>query len=123
MLSQMAEDGSDQPVGYFSRKLLTREDKYSTIEECLAIKLAVQAFRVYLLGRPFIIQTDHRALEWLDRVKENNGRLTRGASSCNPTSSQCSTGRGRGTQMPTRYRDSSEGAATWKLQEKGGGVW
>ena len=78
VLSQMAEDGSDQPVGYFSRKLLTREEKYSTIEkECLAIKLAVQAFRVYLLGRPFIIQTDHRALEWLDRVKENNGRLTR----------------------------------------------
>ena len=78
VLSQMAEDGSDQPAGYFSRKLLTREEKYSTIEkECLAIKLAVQAFRVYLLGRPFIIQTDHRALEWLDRVKENNGRLTR----------------------------------------------
>ena len=54
------------------------EEKYSTVEkECLAIKLAVQAFRVYLLGRPFIIQTDHRALEWLDQVKENNGRLMR----------------------------------------------
>ena len=78
MLSQMAEDGSDQPVVYFSRKLLTREKKYSTVEkECLAIKLAVQAFRVYLLGSPFIIQTEHRALEWLDRVKKNNGRLTR----------------------------------------------
>ena len=74
VLSQMVEDGSDQPVGYFNRKLLTREEKYSTVEkECLAIK----AFRVYLLGRPFIIQTDQRALEWLDRVKENNGRLTR----------------------------------------------
>ena len=32
VLSQMAEDGSDQPVKYFSRKLLTQE-KYSTVEE------------------------------------------------------------------------------------------
>ena len=31
----------------------------------------------YLLGRPFTIQTDHRSLEWLDRLKENNARLTR----------------------------------------------
>uniref|UniRef100_A0A1X7SU85 Reverse transcriptase RNase H-like domain-containing protein n=1 Tax=Amphimedon queenslandica TaxID=400682 RepID=A0A1X7SU85_AMPQE len=72
------DEGEDHPIGYFSRKLLPREEKYSTIEkECLAIKLDVQAFRVYLLGKPFTIQTDHRALEWLDRVKENNARLTR----------------------------------------------
>jgi len=65
-------------VAYFSRKLLPREEKFSTIEkECLAIKLAVQAFRVYLIGRPFVIQTDRQALEWLDRMKENNSRLTR----------------------------------------------
>ena len=65
-------------MAYFSRKLLPREEKYSTIEkECLAIKLAVQAFRVYLIGCPFVIQTDHRSLEWLDRMKENNARLTR----------------------------------------------
>lgn len=63
---------------YFSRKFLPREQRYSTVEkECLAIKLGAQAFRVYLLGRPFTIQTDHRALIWLDRLKENNARLTR----------------------------------------------
>ena len=66
------------PVAYYSRKLLPREEKYSTVEkECLAIILGIQTFRVYLLGRPFVIQTDHRSLEWLDRLKENNGRLTR----------------------------------------------
>ena len=33
---------------------------YSTVEkECLAIKLTVQTFRVYLLGKPFTIKTDH----------------------------------------------------------------
>jgi len=46
-------------------------------KECLAIKLAVETFQVYLLGKSFIIQTDHRSLEWLDWVKENNAYLTR----------------------------------------------
>jgi hypothetical protein len=78
VLSQLDDEGNDHPVAYFSRKLLPREEKYSTIEkECLAIKLSIHAFRVYLLGKEFVIQTDHRALEWLDRLKESNARLTR----------------------------------------------
>ena len=52
VLSQWDSDGTDHPVGYFSRKLLPREEAYSTIEkECLAIKLGIEAFKVYLLGR------------------------------------------------------------------------
>ena len=78
VLSQANEIGEEHPIAYFSKKLLPREQKYSTVEkECLAIKLATHAFRVYLLGRPFEIQTDHRSLVWLDRLKENNARLTR----------------------------------------------
>ena len=78
VLSQIGDDGLDHPVAYFSRKLLPREERYSTIEkECLAIKLGVQAFHVYLMGRPFLIQTDHRSLEWLNRLKHTNARLTR----------------------------------------------
>ena len=51
---------------------------YSTIEkECLAIKLAVKAFQMYLLGWPFIIQTDHRTLQWLSNVKDENSHLAR----------------------------------------------
>lgn len=46
-------------------------------KECLAIRWGTHIFRTYLLGNAFVIQTDHRALEWLDRFKENNGRLTR----------------------------------------------
>ena len=85
VLNQLDEDGNDHPISYFSRKLLPREERYSTVEkECLAIKLGVQSFRVYLLGRPFIIQTDHRSLEWLDRLKENNARLTRWSLSLQP---------------------------------------
>ena len=77
VLSQMDDDNTDHPVAFYSRKLLDREEKYSTVEkECLAIKVAVEVFKVYLLGRHFIIQTDHRALEWLARVKDKNARLT-----------------------------------------------
>ena len=82
VLSQRDAEGVDRPVAYFSRKLLPREENYSAIEkECLAIKLATHAFRVYLLGRPFIIQTDHRALKWLDRPTP---ALHSGASPFNP---------------------------------------
>ena len=42
-----------------------------------ASPLGVQAFHVYLMGRPFLIQTDHRSLEWLNRLKDTNARLTR----------------------------------------------
>ena len=76
VLSQ-GENG-DQPIAYFSKKLLPRERAYSTIEkECLAIILAVKHFKAYLLGRPFMIQTDHRALRWLHQFREKNSRLTR----------------------------------------------
>ena len=29
------------------------------------------------MGRPFTIQTDHRALQWLDCLKDSNPRLAR----------------------------------------------
>ena len=78
VLSQIRSDGGEHPIAYYSRKLLPREERYSTVEkECLAVKLGIQAFRVYLLGRPFRIQTDHRSLVWLDRLKESNTRLDR----------------------------------------------
>ena len=51
--------GRDHPVAYFSRKLLPREVRYSTVEkECLAIKLGMETSE-YLLGRKFTMETDH----------------------------------------------------------------
>ena len=85
VLSQLGADGHEHPVGYYSKKLLPREQHYSTIEkECLAIKLAVEAFRVYLLVRRFVIQTDHRSLEWLEKLKESDARLCRWSLSLQP---------------------------------------
>jgi len=85
VLTQVDENGSEHPVSYYSRELLPREQQNSTVEkELLAIKLATNAYRVYFLGRPFTILTDHRALEWLDRLQENNSRLTRWSLSIPP---------------------------------------
>ena len=78
VLSQRDSLGNDYPIAYFSKKLLDREQKYTTVEkECLAIKLGIQAFAVYLMGKPFIIQTDHRSLQWLQKFKDGNTRLMR----------------------------------------------
>ena len=72
------KDGEEHPVAYFSRKFLPREERYGTVEkECLAIKLGIQAFRVHILGRTFTVVTDHMALEWMNRMKQDNSRLTR----------------------------------------------
>ena len=77
VLSQYDKNGQDQSVAYFSRKLLLHQQHYSTIEkECPAIKLSVQAFHTYLMARAFTIQTDHKSLQWLDRLKDINARLT-----------------------------------------------
>ena len=37
----------------------------------------MEAFRVYLLGRDFVVQTDHRSLVWLDKLKDKNMMLAR----------------------------------------------
>ena len=74
----LSQGVQDQPIAYYSRKLLGREQRYSTVEmECLAINLAVKAFATYLIGKPFVLQTDNRALTWLKSFREKNARLMR----------------------------------------------
>ena len=69
VLSQKNEAGDDNPIAHFSKKLQPREERYSTIEkECLTIKLAMQAFRTYLISRHFPIETNHRSLVWMDKL-------------------------------------------------------
>lgn len=79
VLSQINE-GEEHPVIYVSRKLLPRETRYSIVEkECLAVVWAIQMLSVYLYGREFLLQTDHHALYWLDRMQSKNARLSRWA--------------------------------------------
>ncbi|XP_071998340.1 uncharacterized protein [Engystomops pustulosus] len=68
----------EHPILYISRKLFPRELNYSTIEkECLAIKWAIESLRYYLLGKEFVLISDHHPLFWLNTMKGNNARLTR----------------------------------------------
>ncbi|PJE77625.1 hypothetical protein CI610_03448 [invertebrate metagenome] len=79
VLSQVIDD-EEHPIAYISRKLLPREQNYSTVEkECLAIVWSVESFAYYISGVKFTIQTDHNPLKWLDRTKQKNQRLLRWA--------------------------------------------
>lgn len=120
VLSQCDEKGQDQPIAYYSRKHLPREERYSTIEkECLAIKLSIQAFNTYLMGRTFTIQTDHRSLEWLNRT---NARLTRWSlflQGYSPSLSNIEPAAPMETQMPSQE---SSDASLRLMLNKGGGM-
>ena len=66
------------PVLYASRKLLDRESRYSTVErECLAIVWALTKFSRYLYGQDFVLQTDHKPLQYLKQSVHKNARLMR----------------------------------------------
>ncbi|KAK7481822.1 hypothetical protein BaRGS_00026969 [Batillaria attramentaria] len=72
------KDSQRVPVEFRSRKLNAAEARYSTVEkECLAIVWATSIFRQYLLGRHFLIESDHQPLSWLSQVKDTNRKLLR----------------------------------------------
>ena len=57
-------------IAYASQVLLSPERNYSVIQrEYLAVVYALKQFRHYLLGRPFILLTDHAPLQWLSAQK------------------------------------------------------
>ena len=64
-LAQVAADGHEQSVGYFSKALDEPQPHYSASEvECLAVILATKHFYAYLC-QLFTLLTNHGALQWL----------------------------------------------------------
>ncbi|XP_066964160.1 lysophosphatidylserine lipase ABHD12-like isoform X3 [Macrobrachium rosenbergii] len=62
VLEQDTDDGC-HPLAFFSKKLMTAEQKYSTFDmELLAVYKAVRHFHHMLEGRRFVVQTDHQPL-------------------------------------------------------------
>lgn len=80
VLKQPQEDGEEKPVAYFSKKLNEVQKKKKAIYlECLAIKECVRYWQHLLMGKKFIIFSDHKPLENLNiksRTDEELGDLT-----------------------------------------------
>ena len=73
------------PVAYGSRKLSDCERRYSAVErECLAIIFAITKFRFYLVGKPFVLEVDHRPLVYLHKFMGGNHKLMRWALALQP---------------------------------------
>ncbi|WOG95792.1 hypothetical protein DCAR_0415120 [Daucus carota subsp. sativus] len=59
-----------KPIAFLSKVLAARHMSLSTYEkELMAVIMAVQRWRYYLLGHKFIIKTDHEALKYLMEQK------------------------------------------------------
>ena len=70
--------GNERVIAYFSKVLSKAERNYCvTRRELLAIIDSLNFFRHYLLGRKFMIRTDHVSLKWLMSFKDLEGQLAR----------------------------------------------
>ena len=77
VLSQ-ENDGRETVVVYASRVLSKAERRYCvTRRELLAVVTFLQHFRPYLLGRHFVVRTDHWSLNWLCNFKNPENQLAR----------------------------------------------
>jgi hypothetical protein len=77
VLEQKTSD-SCRPVAYFSRTMSPAEQNYHPQEqELLAIIESLRHWRAYLHGRPFIVNTDHESLKYLQTQDHLSSRQVR----------------------------------------------
>ena len=75
VLSQV-QAGEEKVIAYASRCLTKAERRYSvTRKELLAVVTFIHYFRHYLLGKQFMLHTDHNSLKWLQSFKEPEGQV------------------------------------------------
>ncbi|MFZ2538957.1 MAG: reverse transcriptase family protein, partial [Oscillospiraceae bacterium] len=80
VLLQTNDAGEEHPVAYASRKLLPNEVNHSTVEhELLGIVWGLAHFEHYTYGADIEVRTDHYCLRWLNKMANQNPRLTRWA--------------------------------------------
>ena len=78
VLFSQLQDGQEKVIAHGSRTLTASEQNYCvTCKELLAVVYHVKLFRSYVLGRPFIIRTDHSSLKYWHRFKDPTDQLAR----------------------------------------------
>ena len=72
------QEGQERVIAYGSFSLAPEQRRYCTTrKELLAVVRFTKQFQHYLLGREFIVRTDHNSLSWLLNFKEPQGQLAR----------------------------------------------
>ncbi len=70
--------GEERVITYASNHLTPAQRRYCvTRRELLAVVCYTRKFRHYLLGKKFLLRTDHNSLTWLFRFKHPEGQLAR----------------------------------------------
>ena len=72
------QEGKEKVIAYASFALTKEQRRYCvTRKELLAVVRFTRQFRHYLLGRLFVVRTDHSSLRWLMRFREPQGQLAK----------------------------------------------
>ena len=75
VLSQV-QDGKERVIAYGSRTLSRTERNYCvTDRELLAVQYFIEYYQQYLLGRVFLVRSDHQALWWLFSLRCPKDRI------------------------------------------------
>jgi hypothetical protein len=77
VLSQ-TQKGDEKVIAYGSKSLNSAQKNYCVPDrELLAVRYFVEYYRSYLLGRKFLVRTDHQAIKWLCNLKQPRSRIAR----------------------------------------------
>ncbi|MGL5706971.1 MAG: reverse transcriptase domain-containing protein [Aeromonas sp.] len=80
ILSQTDDKGNEKMIYAFSKLLDKPQSNYcATDKELLAVVKSIEHFRRFLIGKRFILRTDHKALEYMNTCKNPTARLLRWA--------------------------------------------
>lgn len=76
VLLKQPEEGTLQPVGYWSSTQSEPEKKLeTTLKECVVVVGAVLLLRLYQEGSRIIVRTDHEQLKWFSKGTKAAGKL------------------------------------------------
>lgn len=86
ILMQTSKDPSLNGVICYVSKMLKKSERNYTVtdKEAYAVLCCVTKLRHYLWNRKFTVTTDHKALQYLMNIKDQNGRLARWALKLQP---------------------------------------